>query len=84
MRKYTKDGRHQLELVVCNQCGRKLLVENHILREGVCSIRESWGYFSDKDGEIHCIDLCEKCYDEWVRGFRVPVERQEETELLGV
>ena len=84
MRKYTKDGKHQLESVICNQCGKKLLVEDHILKEGVCSIRADWGYFSEKDGEIHRIDICESCYDEWVRTFQVPVEREEETELLGV
>ena len=34
------------------------------------------------DGETHTFDLCEACYDEWIRGFVIPVETEEETELL--
>ena len=42
------------------------------------------GIFSDKDMEVHFLDLCESCYDSWVSGFAVPVEVQEATEIPGV
>ena len=38
--------------------------------------------FSDKDGESHCFELCEKCYDMIVADFMIPVEITERTELL--
>ena len=41
-----------------------------------------FGYFSRKDGETHTFDLCEDCYDELIRKFRVPVEIKERQEFL--
>lgn len=45
-------------------------------------VRHAWDYFSEKDGEVHHFDLCESCYDELVGGFRIPVDVEEQTELL--
>lgn len=42
----------------------------------------AWDYFSEKDGEVHHFDLCEACYDELVSQFRIPVDTEEQTELL--
>jgi len=80
MRKYTKSG--ELLRAVCNCCGKELKVENGILKEGIFSAENIWGYFSDKDGESHCFELCEKCYDMIVADFMIPVEITERTELL--
>ena len=80
MRKYTKNG--QLETVICNCCGRELRVEQGILKEGACHLETGWGYFSGKDMERHSFDLCEACYDKIVSEFTLPVEKEEETELL--
>ena len=60
MRKY-KGG--QLDCVICNCCGKKLVVKDGILREGAVSFEHCWDYSSEKDGEIHRFDLCEECYD---------------------
>ena len=54
--------------IVCNKCGRE--IEN----EDVLSIEKRWGYFSNKDNEVHKFDLCEKCYDEFISTFQIPVE----------
>lgn len=80
MRKYKGDG--QLETVLCNSCGKKLAVKDGIVREGRLSIDYAWDYFSEKDGEVHHIDLCEDCYDEMVLQFRIPLEVEEQVELL--
>ena len=82
MRKYTKSG--ALLQAVCNCCGKQLKVENGILKEGIFSARNIWGYFSDKDMEVHSLDLCEPCYDTWTGGFAVPVEVQACTEIPGI
>ena len=54
--------------IVCNKCGRE--IEN----EDVLSIEKRWGYFSNKDNDVHKFDLCENCYDEFVSTFQIPVE----------
>ena len=80
MRKYNRSG--QLKTVICNGCGRKLAVKDGILREGCFHADHPWDYFSEKDGEIHHFDLCEECYDHMIQGFHIPVEREEQIELL--
>ena len=79
MKKY-ENGK--LIKVVCNQCGREIKTEKEIIKEGICSVETDWGYFSDKDGESHKFDLCEKCYDFLTRNFLIPVEISRRTELL--
>lgn len=34
---------------------------------------QKWGYGSPKDGEVHEFHLCEPCYDELIKTFKVPV-----------
>ncbi len=80
MRKYTKNG--ELEAVICNHCAKKLAVKDGIVREGVLMIDHVWDYFSEKDGEVHHLDLCEECYDQLIQGLRLPVDVEERTELL--
>lgn len=80
MRKYKSGG--QLDTVICNYCGKKLAVENAILREGAIAVNHVWDFFSEKDGEIHHFDLCEECYDEFVAQFRIPADIEDQTEML--
>jgi hypothetical protein len=80
MRKYTGGG--QLETVVCNCCGKKLIVSQGIAREGNININHAWDFFSEKDGENHQFDLCEMCYDAIIREFIIPVDVEEQTEYL--
>lgn len=68
--------------VICNKCGKKIAKNLDLIREGVCTVEIDWGYFSEKDGENHQFCLCEKCYDELVKGFSVPVRIRTRTELL--
>lgn len=76
MRQFGVEVKEQKELkkMVCNCCGKELMVKGGIVREGVFSAECSWGYFSEKDGETHSFDLCEECYDKWIGGFKIPVE----------
>ena len=82
MRKYEDGQDRKLVRAVCNKCGRVLKVENGYLKEGCFSADAAFGYFSRKDGTVHCFDLCEDCYDEMISQFQVPVEEKEDTELL--
>lgn len=65
----------------CNQCGKKLKMENDILKEDAFEAKKQWGYFSKKDAVLHSFVLCEKCYDEMISNFVIPVKITEVTEL---
>lgn len=82
MRKYKNQEKIQLQELYCNCCGKKIHLEEGNLREGVYCGQVQWGYFSKKDGEVHSFDLCEDCYDKWITGFQIPVEKKMENELL--
>lgn len=73
-----KIKRKEVEEIVCNRCGKRIHMTAHGPEEDVLHVEQHWGYFSKKDGECHKFDLCEECYDEIVKEFRVPVERREE------
>lgn len=82
MRKYLDENSNELIAVVCNECGKYLLVENGILKEGCFEADAVFGYFSKKDGQIHSFDLCEECYDKIIESFAIPVKAEEINELL--
>lgn len=82
MRKYQERCSEVLEQVVCNKCGKTLKINENRIEEGVVQIQIPWGYFSGKDGEVHTLDLCEACYDSWIKGFALPVEIEDKNEML--
>lgn len=82
MRRYNNEKETELIEVKCNSCGKNLLVEQGILKEGHAEIEIKWGYFSHKDGMCHRFDLCESCYDKMVRDFKLPIDKEEEREYL--
>lgn len=79
MRKY---NHKTLVKIWCNNCGRELALENEIVKEGAFSADISWGYFSKRDGERHCFDLCEECYNQITSEFKLPVSVGNNTELI--
>ncbi len=80
MRKYKSGG--TLETVICNGCGKKMVVEKGILREGVFQVNYVWDFFSEKDGEVHYWDLCEDCYDQMLSQFRIEPDVEEAVEFI--
>lgn len=84
MRKFEKNQIKEEKLldVVCNKCGKKLKVEEGILKEGCFRTDYAFDYFSEKDGYTYAFDLCENCFDQWIRGFRYPVQIREVKEFM--
>ena len=80
MRKY--DEFNRLTGVQCNCCKKELPVENEIVKEGCFSVDYTFDYFSNKDGYIYSFDLCEDCFDCWIKGFKNPVQVAETKEFL--
>lgn len=71
-----------METVLCNCCGKKIIVLDGIVREGVVSWNPMWDYFSERDGEVHHLDICEDCYNSWIKQFRIAIEIEDTIELL--
>lgn len=65
---------NQIEKILCNKCGKEILVCQGIPQEDVLEVEKRWGYFSHKDNRIDHFDLCEDCYDELVDSFLIQAE----------
>ncbi len=70
--------------VRCNMCGRQIQMRNDVLLEDAFEAKKEWGYFSNKDLEVHRFILCEECYDGMVAGFAIPLGMDYKREILGV
>lgn len=68
--------------IYCNSCGKKLKVENGLLKEDAFEATKEWGYFSDWDTQIHRFNLCEGCYKKITGEFQIPVEVRKKIEVL--
>ena len=68
--------------IICNYCGKEICVEPGKNMQDYLYIKKEWGYFSGKDGKVQEFNLCEDCYDELIRHFRIPVTDTETTEFL--
>ncbi len=66
----------------CNSCGKVLKVENGILLEDAFEATKEWGYFSERDTEVHHFNLCEECYNQLISQFKIPVEIRNKSEVL--
>ena len=84
MRIYEEGSREKLSAVICNQCGKKMKVENGILMEGCCHVETPFSYFSQKDGHRYLFDLCEECYDRIIAEFSVPDQGGNRAALTGI
>ena len=82
MREYKTTETKILTRLICNSCGKVIALRGGIPMEGVCAVRQSWGYESERDGEQDSFDLCEACYDRITGQFKVPVTRTEQSEWL--
>ena len=78
MLRYTMKERRETETIFCNGCGKEIKIKDGVIREGLISVEKRWGYFSNKDNEVHRFDLCEECYDRMVSQFVIPVEKENE------
>lgn len=67
--------------VYCNACGMKIeVIPKANINKEYLSIEKEWGYFSNKDFMLHSFAICEKCYDQWVETFVIPINKQVQTE----
>ena len=68
--------------IQCNNCAKEIKSMNGILLEDIFERRKDWGYFSKKDLQRDTFYLCEECYDNMIRKFKIPIERKLKNEVL--
>lgn len=71
-----------MQTIFCNMCGNAQKQNAGILMEDLLEVTKQWGYFSNKDGQVHHFCLCEECYDRFIKNFQIPVEVKDATEYL--
>lgn len=73
MRQYRLKETEEVNKIFCNKCGKEIVINQGLPQEDLLEVQKRWGYFSDKDNQTDAFDLCEKCYDEFVATFVIPV-----------
>lgn len=63
----------KIEKVFCNSCGESIKTDKHGNMSDYLHIEKCWGYDSDMDGEEHSIDICQECYKEMIKKFKIKV-----------
>lgn len=71
-----------VNVINCNMCGKKVKSSQGILKEEMFEAKKEWGFFSSKDTEIHSFNICEKCYDDLIKTFKIPIKIGEKFEIL--
>ena len=70
--------------VYCNCCGSKITnIEGKVIKKDYLHIEKKWGYFSQRDMEGHIFNICESCYNSWIKTFAIPVEPVEINSFAG-
>ena len=54
----------------------RIPVVEGVPQEDVLTVDKRWGYFSEKDNRRDHFDLCESCYDELTRNFKIKMEEE--------
>lgn len=84
MKKYEKTiiEENILTKVYCNKCGKA--IDHEVIRgkSDYISIEKEWGYFSNKDMEVHSFDICEACYDEFINSFKIPPKQKKVNNII--
>ncbi len=68
--------------LICNVCGKIVLMEQGVFMEDMFEAAKEWGYFSEHDLEIHKFNICEECYNQMVSNFKIPIEIVKKKEVL--
>ena len=57
--------------VICNCCGQPIKRPYGRTLDDYIHITKQWGYASDYENETHNIDLCEDCYKNIIKKFKI-------------
>lgn len=60
--------------VICNMCGENIKKDDFDHFYDYLQVDKLWGYTSEYDGENHCFDLCQDCYEKFINSFKIPID----------
>ncbi len=60
--------RNKLKYVLCNKCGKNIDIKQY---EDFLNISKDWGYNSSFDNEIHEIEICQSCYNNFLSDLKI-------------
>ena len=61
----------EIKLVICNMCACDIDITSSPYVDNRVSIEKMWHYGSPYDGEVHAIDLCSSCYDNFLKMLKI-------------
>lgn len=75
MRKYkvVSVEKETIEEVYCNVCGEKIRKNSYNHVEDHLHVEKVWGFHSNKDGKKDEFDICQSCYEKWIKSFKISV-----------
>jgi ribosomal-protein-alanine N-acetyltransferase len=79
MRKYKtiSVSKELVDEIYCNCCGKRIEKNAHQYFQDHLHVEKQWEYHSKKDGKKHEFDICEECYDKWIKSFKISIEKNE-------
>ncbi|NLJ88005.1 MAG: hypothetical protein GX327_04385 [Epulopiscium sp.] len=75
MRKYKAVSveKEIIDEVYCNVCGEKIKKISSNQFEDYLHVEKVWGYHSNNDGKKDEFDVCQVCYEKWLKSFEISV-----------
>ncbi len=61
--------------VKCNCCGKEIASDKYGYTSDYLSVNKRWGYNSSFDNENHSFDICEDCYKNIIKNFKIPIAK---------
>ena len=79
MKKTKKILKEQEEIyeIYCNMCSNPINKDPFGKFCEYLSVDKNWGYLSNLDGQKHSFDLCDKCYLDIIKKFKIKVLNEE-------
>lgn len=68
--------------IKCNKCGKEIHMQEGERQDDCLKVVKEWGYFSEKDTELHEFYICEPCYDAMIQEFVIPIRKRYVQEVV--
>lgn len=65
----------EIDIVVCNCCGKEIKTDSHGYTPDHLSVEKRWSYHSCFDNSIHSFDICQDCYQKIIDSFKLPINK---------
>ena len=67
MRQYHMQETKEVTKIICNKCGKEIIVENGMTKEDTLSVQKRWGYFRKKITKCIRLICVKHAMTKWFR-----------------